>query len=425
MSGRGPPARCDDEQRADRGAGGLGRHRRRPVASCSTEVGVPKVLEDAVGNTQIGVLAWVPTCHAVVVIEVAKDVLTLVLRGVLPYPDLVRRVRVRRAARSLIPRTGFPSDDLVTGSDLAQLALLRVLDLQRQTRRAVRGRHREGAVQLARSAMDVAIVGIWCLREPRAVAIMREAQLRSAKDSLAGLLIMTGLLPEHVLEKAMAALGPAKVKLPPVRNMAKTIDTATGGALEAEFYQRIYDPLSAFFVHANAWSLSRYVGRGGQRKTRPTMPWARRSPVRVADACVGLMAAALATDTEAPARLFMDYTIAHGKRVLPPFGVLLAKTTGRTFSLRSTLQRLREASETKKYLAGPGRMDSTAQRETRVRALFNYAFADPDLPNDAIAPAVDHFVAVILDEYGPQATPDTAAKLGDAPVRQPRPPTLT
>ena len=41
--------------------------------------------------------------------------------------------------------------------------------------------------------------------------------------------------------------------------MTRTIDAGTGGGLEAEFYQQIYEPLSAFFVHANAWSLSRHV----------------------------------------------------------------------------------------------------------------------------------------------------------------------
>jgi hypothetical protein len=61
------------------------------------------------------------------------------LLSALPCPDLPSRLRVRRSARQLRPRSPWPEED-ATSIDVAGLALLRLLWLQQQTRWAVRGR---------------------------------------------------------------------------------------------------------------------------------------------------------------------------------------------------------------------------------------------------------------------------------------------
>ena len=66
-----------------------------------------------------------------------KALAKAILGGMLPYPDSRRRRRVRRAARALVVCEPWPSDSENTGPDAAQLALLRVLYLQKQTRRVV------------------------------------------------------------------------------------------------------------------------------------------------------------------------------------------------------------------------------------------------------------------------------------------------
>lgn len=38
------------------------------------------------------------------------------------------------------------------------------------------------------------------------------------------------------------------------------------------------------------------------------------------------------------------------------------------------------------YLAGPGREDTPSQREAQVRALFDFVFEDPDIPQGAFEP---------------------------------------
>jgi hypothetical protein len=67
--------------------------------------------------------------------------LRIVILGMLPCPDPVSRYRMRRAARRLVTLRTWPGMD-ATSEQAAQLAMLRLLSLQRQARRAVRGRHR-------------------------------------------------------------------------------------------------------------------------------------------------------------------------------------------------------------------------------------------------------------------------------------------
>ncbi|MHB8296933.1 MAG: hypothetical protein ACYDH5_20455 [Acidimicrobiales bacterium] len=72
-----------------------------------------------------------------------------------PYPDPRRRLRVRKAARRLVTCSPWPGDD-ATAEDVAQLALLRALWLDRETHRAYRHRHSESAALLAQFAGLVA-----------------------------------------------------------------------------------------------------------------------------------------------------------------------------------------------------------------------------------------------------------------------------
>src|SRR5260370_7974503 len=81
----------------------------------------------------------------------------VIARTLLPCPDLIRRCRVRSAARKLVTCSPWPGL-AATGTDAAQLAILRVLWLQRQTRRAVRGRHREASVMLARAPVETCLL---------------------------------------------------------------------------------------------------------------------------------------------------------------------------------------------------------------------------------------------------------------------------
>lgn len=98
------------------------------------------------------------------------------------------------------------------------------------------------------------------------------------------------------------------------------------------------------------------------------------------------MATAVADHLNKPSRLFTAYALGHGQRVLPPTAVLIAKGTSRAVNLSTIFRRWREVISVRSYLAGPGREDTPSQREAQVRALFDFVFEDPDIPQGAFEP---------------------------------------
>ena len=83
----------------------------------------------------------------------AREIVWQYLRGALPYPDLLRRSRMRRRAGRLITCKRWLGAD-ATGTDATQLALLRLLYLQQLTRSAAIERRSEDAALLARAAIE-------------------------------------------------------------------------------------------------------------------------------------------------------------------------------------------------------------------------------------------------------------------------------
>jgi hypothetical protein len=77
----------------------------------------------------------------------------------------------------LVAREPWPQDEATaTGLDFAQFAMLRLLFLQRDTRRAVRTRQREATGLLARTSMETCILGLWCLHKPDAASKLRASE---------------------------------------------------------------------------------------------------------------------------------------------------------------------------------------------------------------------------------------------------------
>jgi len=147
-------------------------------------------------------------------------------------------------------------------SDAARLALLRLLWLQHQVRRAVRNRQREAATVLARASIETLIVGLWCLHNDRAVRELDAASIKALRDMLTFLSreeIVPGqasFLPERVLNECLARLGqPAAA--PSYEAMARQVDKATGGSGALSLYDRYYRPTSTLAVHATAAALIR------------------------------------------------------------------------------------------------------------------------------------------------------------------------
>jgi hypothetical protein len=221
-----------------------------------------------------------------------------VILGMLPCPDPVSRYRMRRAARKLVTLRTWPGMD-ATSEQVAQLAMLRLLSLQRQARRAVRGRHREAAAMLARASVETLLLGLYCMRVPEAVAQLHAGNIKALGDGMA-YLEEIDIAPAEVIRQSAARLGePSRRRLGPW-DLAEAIDKANGNKSARSIYRRLYVPLSNFTVHASGGTLLRHVGRKGKLARRPSRSWNRRSPARVADAAAGLLAADLAQHAGRP-----------------------------------------------------------------------------------------------------------------------------
>lgn len=325
----------------------------------------------------------------------------IVLRGVLPYPDLPRRVVVRRRARALATREPWPRDEAaVTAEGYARLALLRLLALQHETRRAVQTHQRESAPLLARTAMETCIVGLWCLHDPHAVRKLRASEIKIAPAMLT-FMSSAGILPDSVIREAVRALG-EPLKLPDVRSMTEQIDSRTGATLAIHLYDMAYRPASQYFTHASGSALLRHVTAKYRYSTKPANSWARRAPVRLTDACVGLLAGALANQIAEPAELFVRYSERHAQRVLPPLLVTIGKGMTRRLRLADLVTTLKQAEEMRVYLSRAGPDDAPDDREKRLRAMYEALIARLDIgdvPSDAIRPVIDHLVTKVLTDW--------------------------
>jgi hypothetical protein len=320
------------------------------------------------------------------------------VRGLLPYPDVRRRLRMRRAAFKLITCRRWPGDD-ATGDDAAQLVLLRLLWLQRHVRRAVRRRRREEAALLARSAVDACIVGLYCLHSETAVADLSAAN-NSAAGRVLGYLTDGDLeisISKSAIDAAVQTLG-EKGGDPNLRQWAEWLAKQKEISIAIRLYTACYVPLSHFFAHTNAFTLSRHVGPDDKLRRRPVSPWARRPPVRLADGCAGLLAAAIADKIGSPSAGFLTkYAADHLDRVLVPAFTLAVRGLRRSTQWRKVPSAFAAVRALRRYLNGPGRDDDASQQEARIREGFTTAFGVLGLDQDEMfRVVVDEFVALVL-----------------------------
>jgi hypothetical protein len=155
------------------------------------------------------------------------------------------------------------------------------------------------------------------------------------------------------------------------------------------------------FTHATSSSLLRHVTDERHRTSRPTNPWAHRAPVRLTDACVGLLAGAVADRVGAPTELFVRYAEAHAGRVLPPLLITVGKRMAPRLLVGGLVRTLKDARDVRANLSRGARDEAPAEREARLREMYNALIArlDLDMPTEAIQPVVDHLVAMVLAEW--------------------------
>jgi len=317
------------------------------------------------------------------------------LLSVLPYPDLTRRLRVRRGAAALVTCKKWPGDD-ASGVEAAQLAMYRLLRLQRLTRRAVRARRKDEAALLARASLETCIVGLYCVFSGKAVAQLAGANYRAMRK-VTSYITEAGLISAEALDSAIAALGETGPDLN-IRELANTLAERHDLPIVRDLYAAYYVPLSHFFVHANAWTMLRHVSPDGALRRKPDFPWARRGPARLSDACTGLLAGNIAAQEGRSAKPFLAYAQAHVDRLVSPLlafafkGVVRSAGWGRIPGMALEVFMLRA------YTHGPGLGDDAGKREQRIRAALDKLFGalEPDLPEGMFRQAEEEFVRDIL-----------------------------
>jgi len=327
--------------------------------------------------------------------SLARDVWTRliqpVITGVLPSFDLRARHRMRRDAKSLVALKTWPGEQ-ATSAHAAQLAMLRLLYLQREIHRAVRGRHREASIMLARASVETLLTGLWCLRDPDAIERLDATALKGLADALS--VFEDRLqLPAGVVRKSIAQLGPvAAGHLNIWRDIVTVIDNANGNDSAAAIYRIFYAPLSNFTIHAGGGTLMRHIRRGDRLRQRPVRAWNRRSPARIADAATGAMAAALAREASKPDVHLAAYAERHGDRAILPAAVMaLFGASGSARAPAMLPKAIGLLREGRTYLRGRGAAETVDVRASWFKAKFGRAL-DPaavGLPAGALDPFID------------------------------------
>jgi hypothetical protein len=330
----------------------------------------------------------------------------------LPVPDLAARRRVRRLARSLVHADPWPGL-AATSEQAAELAILRLCSLQVCTRRAVRSRQPEAAVMLARVSIETLITGLYCRYEPSAIGRLQAENVRNL-PLLLKFLTDAGILPAEVLDECLRGLGNGEpARGPTVAAMASAVDRSLNARAALDLYDRFYRPSSAYSVHGGGLALLRHVGEDGRLTRRPQRTWARRSPVRIADFCVGALTANMARRAGTPSRLADAYTERHLSRTLTPMVAMSSPGFTTILAPRNLRIAITTFKDTFRYAASGHDAADPAKRVARIREGMRTLLVtgQPGLPDGALDPFLDFISDKIASETLPEATtPAQAAR---------------
>jgi hypothetical protein len=295
------------------------------------------------------------------------------LQGTLPYPDLLRRRRVRRKARRLVTCKHWPGDD-ATGMEAAQLALLRLLWLQRLTRNAVGERRAEDAALLARTALESCIVGLYCAYSGDSLAHMSAANYRVTGRTVS-YLSDGDLGSRTAIDNAVEALEELGPDLN-IRDLALWLEREQELGIATRLYYEYYIPLSHLFTRSYAFALMRHVQQDGKLHERPAYPWVKLSAARLADGCMGLLAANIADKSGVSPDSFLRYATAHLDRLVTPAVAFTVKGALRSVPRHESLSTLRALGKAQRRPDRSFRAGVPAWQETRI-SEGSSGFFDP------------------------------------------------
>jgi hypothetical protein len=334
---------------------------------------------------------------------------TLVISNT-PYPDPIRRRRIRAQARELVRCDPWPGNE-ATPSQVAQLSLLRAMWLQRETRRAARSRQREAIALLTRASVENCIVGLYCLHTVDPVDQLRGDNATSVRR-LFGYLTDSGAVTSSLIDIVHDSVG-GTGQLPSVKDMAEAVARVTGEATANDLYKRLYIPLSTFFAHANASALLRHVKSDDSLQDVPMFPWTIRSAVRTSDACVGIIAAAVGRTSGMPVEHFVEYAKAHMRRSMAPLATFVGRNLRHSVDWKLLPSALRVVIASRTYFnSADFATDSWEVRKQKLRNALEKPLGvlRVDMPEELRQRFIDEWVTTLV---GPPPMNEPVAGLAD------------
>lgn len=307
----------------------------------------------------------------------------------LPYPDPRRRRQARKTARRLIDRAPWPGD-AATPAQVAGLALLRLLWLQREAHRCSR-RQVEASALLARASIETCITGLYWLHCEEDIGRARSQNARSFRRMMSPLADGDPVGPE-LIDEVAATIGTGP-EPPHLRAMAEFVAERTGRTAALDLYVRLYVPLSTCVAHPTGMALLRHVDRDQASVERPGPAWTRRAAVHGADACLGILGLEIAERSGRPSPVLSAYADAHLQRTPAPMATILGRAvlSGlRRSDLPGTIRRM--AALRRYYSSGGAARDTYEERmskSARALAAILTDLSGEDLP--AAEMIVEHF----------------------------------
>ena len=256
---------------------------------------------------------------------------------------------------------------------------------------------------LARASIETLITGLYCLHEPEAVAQLQGEMVRNL-PLVFEFLSDIGMIPDSVLAECISRLEfGAPAKGPSVEAMARCVDKATGGSTAIDLYKRFYRPTSALAVHTGAASLTRHVRGDDSISRTPQRTWSRRSPVRIADASLGLLTAAVAQRAGIPCQEAIRYIDRHGDRALAPVLVMSASGLRQAIRPRQLMTIIGQIRGYGGYIWSGQDAGNPNIRRAKIRAgMKSLLFMlELDIPPESLDPYLDYVAAKIASEPVP------------------------
>lgn len=325
----------------------------------------------------------------------------------LPYPDPRGRRRVRKAARRLIDRAPWPGDD-ATPAQVAMLALLRLLWLQREAHRCSRPQA-DSAALLARASIETCITGLYWLHGEDGIGRARSQNARSFRRLMYPLADGDPIDP-GLIDDVAATIGTGP-QPPDLRAMADLVAERSGSAVAPDLYRRLYVPLSTCIAHPTGMALLRHVDPDRALVEKPGPTWTRRAALHAADACMAILALEIAEVSGRPSTVLSAYADAHMRRTPAPMATILGRAllSGlRRADLPATLHRM--VGLRRYYRSGAAACDPYEERKAKsAEAIASILanFQGEDLP--AAARIVDYYAEDLARSVeDPQETPGSS-----------------